>query len=137
MSEEAGQPADRLRVHPEQRFLADQRKIDLNEATAELRAEGRPGSRGHHQKTLYRHGDATIALFLFEQGGRLAEHKTAGTVSIHALDGRLRVNAGGEAHTLTAGQLVVLAPGVKHDLTAEEPTRMLLTVHLEGAAGGR
>ena len=70
-------------------------------------------------------------MFLFEAGGRLAEHTTAGTVSIHALDGRLRVNAGGEAHELTAGQLVVLAPGVAHDLTAVEPTRMLLTVHLE------
>jgi quercetin dioxygenase-like cupin family protein len=122
---------DRLRVHPDERFAAAQRKIDLAAATAELAAEGRPGSKGHHQKTLYRHGQATIALFAFEAGGRMDEHVTAGTVSIHALDGRLRVNAGGEAHVLTAGQLVVLAPGVKHDLTAEEPTRMLLTVHLE------
>jgi quercetin dioxygenase-like cupin family protein len=133
MSDEATAFPDRLRPHPEERFSAGQRKIDLGAATAELAAEHRPGNRGHHQKTLYRHGRATIALFVFEAGGRLDEHTTAGTVSIHALDGRLRVNAGGEAHVLTAGQLVVLAPGVKHDLTAEEPTRMLLTVHLEPA----
>ena len=135
MSEDGGQTPDRLRTHPEQRFLAGDRKVDLNQATAELRAEGRPGGGGHHQKTLYKHGGATIALFLFEAGGRLAEHRTAGTVTIHALDGRLRVAAGGEAHELTAGQLAVLAPGVPHDVTAVEPSRMLLTVHLERPGG--
>jgi quercetin dioxygenase-like cupin family protein len=130
MTEETNPPSDRLREHPKDRFSAPQRKIDLAQATAELRAELRPGSRGHHQKTLYKHGNATIALFLFDAGGSLAQHKTAGTVTIHALDGRLRVTADGEAHELTAGQLVVLAPGVPHDLQAVEPTRMLLTVQL-------
>ena len=131
MNDESGPTPDRLRTHPEQRFLAGHRKIDLNEATAGLRAEGRPGGGGHRQTTLYKHGGATIALFLFDAGGRMAEHRTNGTVTIHALDGRLRVAAGGEAHELTAGQLVALAPGVPHDVTAVEPSRMLLTVHLE------
>ena len=124
---------DRLRTHPEQRFLAGHRKIDLNEATAGLRAEGRPGGGGHRQTTLYKHGGATVALFLFDAGGAMAEHRTNGTVTIHALDGRLRVAAGGQTHELTAGQLVALAPGVPHDVTAAEASRMLLTVHLEPA----
>ena len=130
MTEETTPPTDRLRVHPKDRFSAPQHKIDLTQATAELRAELRPGSRGHHQRTLYKHGNATIALFLFDAGGSLAQHKTAGTVSIHALDGRLRITADGQSHQLTAGQLVVFAPNVPHDVVAEEPSRMLLTVHL-------
>jgi quercetin dioxygenase-like cupin family protein len=132
MSEESGS-SDRLRTHPQERFLAGHRKIDLNDATAELRAEGRPAAGGHRQKTLYKHGGATIALFYFDTGGRLAEHKTAGTVTIHALDGHIRVNAAGETHELTAGQLAVFAPGTPHDVTAVVPSRMLLTVHLERA----
>ncbi len=130
MSEDASQTPDRLREHPTQRFRAEQRKIDLNIATDALRAEGRAGSRGQRQTTLYKDGDVTIALFLFDSGGGLAQHRAAGTVSIHALDGRLRITAGGEGHELAAGQLVVLAPGVPHDVTADEPSRMLLTVHL-------
>src|SRR5688500_4345013 len=98
MSEGSEQTHDRLRTHPGERFLADHRKVDLDQATAELRAEGRPSGGGHRQKTLYKHGGATIALFLFETGGRLAEHRTAGTVTIHALDGRLQVAAGGQTH---------------------------------------
>jgi quercetin dioxygenase-like cupin family protein len=134
MSDESGPTTpDRLRTHPGQRFLAGHRKIDLEQATAGLRAEGRVGGGGHRQTTLYKHGGATVALFLFDAGGRLAEHHTAGTVTIHALDGRLRVAAGGETHELTAGQLVALAPGVPHDVAAAEPSRMLLTVHLEPA----
>jgi quercetin dioxygenase-like cupin family protein len=134
MSEDASssQTPDRMRQHPEERFRGEHRKIDLNVATDALRAEARSGSGGgQRQTTLYKDGDVTIALFLFEPGGGLAQHKAAGTVSIHALDGRLRVTAGDETYQLTAGQLVVLAPDVPHDVTAgQEPTRMLLTVHL-------
>jgi quercetin dioxygenase-like cupin family protein len=131
MSEQGGQTPERLRTHPQERFLAEHRKVDLNEATAELRAESRTAPGGHRQKTLYKHGGATIALFLFESGGRLAEHRTAGTVTIHALDGHLRIVAGGETHDLTAGQISVFAPGTPHDVTAVVASRMLLTVHLE------
>jgi quercetin dioxygenase-like cupin family protein len=128
--------SDRLRTHPEERFAAPQHLIDLDRATAELRAEGGPGGRAagqrHRQKTLYRHGQATVALFLFDKGAQLAAHKAAGTVVIQVLDGQLQVDAeGGERHQLTPGQLLVLAPSVVHDVSAEEPSRMLLTVHLE------
>src|SRR6476660_7019727 len=108
MSTESG--SDRLRTHPQERFSPSHQKIDLNQATAELRGESRPSPGGHRQKTLYKHGGATIALFHFDAGGRMADHRTAGTVSIHALEGRLQIKTSEETHDLTAGQIVVLAP---------------------------
>lgn len=145
MSDASGSPTpDRMRQHPAQRFRGSQRMIDLNAASEALRAEARAGSGGgQRQTTLYKDGDITIALFLFEPGGGLAQHKAAGTVSIHALDGHLRVTAGtagtagaAEVYELTAGQLVLLAPGVPHDVaaTGDQSSRMLLTVHLVAAA---
>ena len=47
------------------------------------------------------------------------------------LEGRLKMSAEGQSHDMTAGQILVLAPGVEHDVFAEEPTRMLLTVCLD------
>lgn len=138
MNEASGPTGDRLRSHPEERFSAGQRKIDLEQATAELQAEDRASGHGHRQKTLYKHGGATIALFSFEADSRLSEHRTRGTVTIHALEGRLRITAGGESYDLTPGQLVVLAPDVPHDVTAVVSSRMLLHVSLEApAVGGR
>jgi quercetin dioxygenase-like cupin family protein len=130
-SQEKQDKGDRLRAHPEERFASPQHFIDLDRATADLRAENRPGGHGHRQKTLYRHGQATVALFLFEQGADMPAHKAAGTVVVQVLDGRLRIEVAGERHQLKPGQLLVLAPGVVHDVLAEEPSRMLLTVHLD------
>lgn len=129
---------DRLREPPVERFAADQHAFDLRDEIEILQAEHAPSSRGHRQKTLYKrppHGP-TIALFRFERGGGLASHKAAGTVTIHVIDGRLRITTRGTSeehaeHTLTADQLVVLAPNVVHGVHALEDSTMLLQVHLE------
>ena len=109
--------------------------IDVDEATAALRAAGPGGTAGRRQKTLLRDGGVTVALFLFDAGAALDAHKAPGAVVIHVLDGRLRVNAGGRAHDLTAGRLLVLAPGAVHDVTADAPSRMLLTIHAAPSRG--
>ena len=121
----------RLRQHPEERFRAAQHEIDLEQAAAELAAEPVAPPHRHRQKTLYRHGSLTLALFLFDEGAGLAEHKADGVVTIQVLQGRLKVSSEGKEHRLSPGQLLVLAPGVRHDVFAEQPTRMLLTVNRE------
>jgi quercetin dioxygenase-like cupin family protein len=131
----AGAPQDRLREHPTARFAPAQHVFDLRAAARELEREI-PASRGRRQKTLYRHGDATIALFTFERGAGLPGHRARGTVAIQALEGRLRIATPDGEHTLAAGSLLVLASGVEHDVLAEEPSIMLLQVHLDEPARG-
>ena len=131
----------RRREHPVDRFAANQHAFDLRAEVQALRAEHAPSSRGHRQKTLYKHAGATIALFLFERGGGLAKHKTGGTVTIHVIDGKMRIGTPGTLpegeHILTAGQLVVLAAGVEHDVHAVEESTMLLQVHLDEPNAGK
>ena len=122
---------DRRRQHPAKRFHPAQHSIDLGEAAAQLLAEAPSGARTQRQKTLYRHGPVTVALFLFERGDHLPQHEAEGVVTVHVLEGRLKMSAEGQSHDLTAGQILVLAPGVRHDIRAEDPTRMLLTVCLD------
>lgn len=132
---------DRLRESPVDRFAADQHTFDLRVEVQALKAEHAPSSRGHRQKTLYKRGGATIALFRFERGGGLAPHKTAGTVTIHVIDGKMRIGTPGGSppgeHVLTSDQMVVLAARVQHDVHALEESTMLLQVHLDEPNSGR
>ena len=131
MSERKDSATDRTRRHPEERFAPDAQAFDLDLTAIELARETTTGHARHRQKTLYRHGGSSLALFLFEAGAELREHRTSGTVFVQVLRGRLSVNAGGRRHELPAGRVLVMAPGVPHDLRAEEATQMLLTVSLQ------
>lgn len=123
---------ERMRQHPEERFHPPQLKIDLGEVASTLLAEPLSETRNHRQETLYRHGRLTVALFLFDRGASMPQHVAEGVVTVQVLQGRLKMTSEGQVHDLAAGSLLVLAPGVQHDVHAIEPTRMLLTVCLEG-----
>jgi quercetin dioxygenase-like cupin family protein len=123
--------SERLRPHPTERFSAPQQLIDLRAAAADLAREAASAPHRHRQKTLIRYGGTTVALFHFAQGATMPEHLARGTVTIHVLEGRMSIRAADQQHTLAAGNLLVLAPNVKHDLNADEESHMLLTVHLE------
>jgi quercetin dioxygenase-like cupin family protein len=124
--------SDRLRQHPDQRFDRARQLIDLRAAAAELAAEAAATPGRHRQKTLSRFGGTTVALFHFTPNSSMPEHVAKGTVTLHVLEGRMSVKTPDGTSDLAAGQILVLAPGVKHDLHAPEESRMLLTVHLEG-----
>ena len=127
----ADSPSQRLRPHPEQRFATSEEQLNLEEVSEYLRKEP-SGRHGHKQMALFKHGPATLALFHFERGAKLDDHTVDGPVIIHVLDGRLRVRCSDSEHDLAAGTLLRLSPGVRHNVRAEEDSRMLLTVCLEG-----
>jgi quercetin dioxygenase-like cupin family protein len=134
MTERSDNPGTPARAHPPERFAAAAQSFDLVAAAAELSRETTPGHGGHRQKMLYRHGGLSLALFVFEAGSTLREHRTSGTVLIQVLQGQLTVGAAGERHNLPAGQVLTLTPGIAHDLRAEQRTHMLLTVSLDPPA---
>ena len=126
----------RLREAPATRFETPQHVFDLEAVAVGLSQEVGTGESGRRQITLYKHGATTIAVFLFGRLTHLSPHRTNGTVVINVLRGRLRVTAEREEHDLGAGQLLVLAAGVEHNVVAVEESVMLLTVHLAGVAAG-
>ncbi len=128
------QTPDRLRPHPAPRFAAPQHAYDLDEVAARLKQELHAGEAGHRQETLYKHGATSVSLFLFGHLTRLASHRAKGVVILQVLKGHLQVTAGGQANDLHAGHLLVLAPGVEHDVVARQESQMLLTVHLDAAS---
>jgi quercetin dioxygenase-like cupin family protein len=121
---------DRLRRPPAERFAGAVHIYSLRDALAKLRAEDHPARDGHRQIALLHRPPVTQVLFSFAAGGHLDQHSARGLVTIHAIEGRLRVAAGGADHELSAGQLIVLDADVPHDVRAVEASAMLLTVHL-------
>jgi len=127
--------AARLRPQPESRFAASQHAFDLNAVALKLKEEFQAGEEGHRQITLYKQDSTTVALFIFGHLTRLPPHRAKGIVTIQVLKGHLQIKAEDQAHTLRAGNLLVLGPGVEHDLVAYEESEMLLTVHLSATRG--
>jgi quercetin dioxygenase-like cupin family protein len=70
----------------------------------------------------------TLIVFDFEAGARLRDHEADAQVTILALTGLLEVSTPSRTLRLPAGSLVVLDPGVRHDVFAPEASEMLLTV---------
>ncbi len=120
-------------VPPRERFAHPALITDLARLAAELRRQ--PGAGGHRQQVIYRHGALTCALFVFEAGGLLADHRAAGTVTIQGLDGELEVVVEGMTHTLRPGVIITFAPGVPHEIRAPRPGAMVLHVGLERPPG--
>jgi quercetin dioxygenase-like cupin family protein len=121
---------DRLRPHPEARFAPPHVTIDLNATVAHLLAEPRTGEAGHRQQTLYKDGGLTVALFVFERFTGLPEHRANGTVNMHVLHGHLKITLEDHVEELGTGQMLILAPGIKHAVAAQQESELLVTVRL-------
>lgn len=127
------QNTTRLRPKPESRFATPQHAFDLNAVVLKLKEESQAGEEGHRQVTLYKQDSTTVALFVFGHLTRLPPHRAKGIVIIQVLKGHLQITAEGQAHSLRTGNLLVLGPGVEHDLVAYEESEVLLTVNLNAA----
>ena len=123
----------RRRVRPSERFEGTQRLIDLDRAFASLPAES-VARQGHIQKTIYRHGATTTAIFQFQAGAGLEEYELEGQAIIQVVSGTLRVCASDRTYEVGPNHVLLLDPGVAQELRAITATRMLLTIVLEQGA---
>ena len=131
--QQEGQQNERLRQPPAERFAGQSHVIDLGATLSELRAEGHSAKNGHRQMTIFHRLPVAKVLFAFEPGGELTNHSAHGLVTIHVLEGRLMVQADGQDHELSVGQVLILNPDVPHDVRAPETSAMLLTITMEDA----
>lgn len=124
----------RLRPHPSDRFAGPEHCLDMRETARALRTEKSPGANGHRQITLLHERPVRLVLIAFDADGRMPEHQAPGWVTIQVMRGALRVQTAEQQHHLREGQMLALAPDVRHDVCASEETDMLLGVYPEPAA---
>ncbi|HSU19720.1 MAG TPA: cupin domain-containing protein [Acidobacteriaceae bacterium] len=102
-------------------------QFDLNSEMNEAESK-KPWQSGHSAKTLYKKHDFRVVLLSMERGAHLKEHHADGTISVHVLKGRIRMNVGGKPHELPANSLFTLAASIRHDVEALEDSAFLLTI---------
>jgi quercetin dioxygenase-like cupin family protein len=125
------------RTPPRERFAGTEHLFDLTSEGDRLRAESQEARDGHRQITLFRGDGVSIVLFDFDAGGFLKDHAADGSVTVHVLSGDIRMTTATEDYPMATGSLLVLKPGVSHDLRAETESRVLLTVRLDPAEDQR
>jgi quercetin dioxygenase-like cupin family protein len=84
--------------------------------------------RGTVSRTLVKLPDFKQVAFAMDAGQELSEHRSPMLVIVEPIDGRLRVVVSGEAHTLVAGDWLLMPPDAPHAVHADKATRFLLTM---------
>jgi quercetin dioxygenase-like cupin family protein len=125
------------RTPPRERFEGNEHLFDLAVESRRLRDEPGGARDGHRQITLFQGGGISIVLFDFEAGGQLKDHAADGYVTVLVVSGEIRMATAEEQHQMSSGSLLVLRPGIRHDVEAETASSVLLTVRLDPSEDDR
>ncbi|HEV3219821.1 MAG TPA: cupin domain-containing protein [Candidatus Acidoferrales bacterium] len=83
---------------------------------------------GRSSKTLVKYPDLRIVLIAMKANTRMHEHVAAGRISVHSLNGHIRLHLPERIVDLPAGSLLALDQSVPHDVEAAEDSAFLLTL---------
>jgi len=83
---------------------------------------------GRSSKTLVKNPDLRIVLIAMKANTRMHEHTAAGRISVHSLNGHIRLHLAEQVVDLPAGRLLALDQCVPHDVEASEDSAFLLTL---------
>ncbi|HUE75734.1 MAG TPA: cupin domain-containing protein [Chloroflexota bacterium] len=117
---------------PPQRVSGPVSAFDLNEEITQLRNEDAWRQGNRNAKTLTKEQNLRVVLTVLRKDEQIKEHQTAGPVAIQAISGQIRLLLPDQTVDLPAGHLLVLGPGVAHDVEAVEDSAFLLTIGWAG-----
>ena len=83
---------------------------------------------GRSSKTLVKYPNLRIVLIAMKANTRTHEHTAAGRISVHTLNGHIRLHLPERVVDLPAGNLLALDQCVSHDVEASEDSAFLLTL---------
>ncbi|HYH11873.1 MAG TPA: cupin domain-containing protein [Thermomicrobiales bacterium] len=102
-------------------------KANLAEVVATIPPDPETEAR-HRAQILIKTDTIRVVVVSMVEGGELQEHTAPGPITIHSIEGTIEVNVEGESHILDAGELISLAPGVRHAVRCAKDGYFLLTI---------
>ena len=102
--------------------------FDLGAIEREMRQEEPYRREGHTARTLVHAPDLRVVLVAIKGGSRIAEHHASKSASVHTISGHVRLHLPDRTVELPAGQMLVLGPGLSHDVEAATDSAFVLTL---------
>lgn len=87
---------------------------------------------GRSSKTLAKYPDFRIVLVRMKANTQMKEHHADARISIQSLEGKIRIHLPDQTVDLSAGELMALDYGIRHDVEALEESAFLITVSWPG-----
>ncbi len=109
--------------------------IHLGDLATQVTAELAQRDIDHTAYTIRNATALHQVLLAFRAGGRMADHQAAGGVAIQVLTGEVAVEVAGAEYVLGPGDLLDLAPRLRHNVQARSASTVLLTIASVGATG--
>ncbi|HMO86592.1 MAG TPA: cupin domain-containing protein [Lacipirellulaceae bacterium] len=81
-------------------------------------------------QTLVKSSSIEVIRLILQAGKKIAEHRAPGDMTLHCLEGRVRLSAVGKFIDMTPGSMVHLLSEHPHAVQAEENSSLLLTIVL-------
>ena len=98
----------------------------------ELRAEEIWDEESRNSRTLFKAQGLRVVLVVLGAGREIRSHKAESPLTLHVIEGQVRLRAGKEELSLGPGAIAQLGAKVPHDLKATKEAAFLLTI-----GGGR
>ena len=77
---------------------------------------------------LLKQETGSVTLFAFDKGQELSEHTAPFDALVFVLEGTAEVTISGGAHTVRAGEMILMPANEPHAVRAVERFKMLLTM---------
>lgn len=103
-------------------------EFDLKRIAEELRELDAYAREGQTARTLTRSADLRTVLVVVAAGKSIPMHDADVSTSVQTLSGHLRLQLPDRTVDLPKGCLLVMAPGLAHDVQAEVDSALLLTL---------
>jgi quercetin dioxygenase-like cupin family protein len=88
-----------------------------------------PNSRARHRANILVKTDTIrVVLVTMLKDGELQEHNAPGPITVQVLKGAIDFSVDDEEHLMQEGDLISLAPGVRHAIRGVEDGAFLLTI---------
>ncbi|MBU1009527.1 MAG: cupin domain-containing protein [Bacteroidetes bacterium] len=85
-------------------------------------------SGGVVSKQVMKNEKGNVSLFAFDKGEGLSEHTAPFDALIQVIEGEAVIIIGGNPHTVTAGESIIMPANIPHGLKATQSFKMILTM---------
>lgn len=102
--------------------------FDIKGMITQLKQEGTWKKEERNAITLVKGPNLRIVLILAHAFSSIPDYQVFNPITVHVIEGRLRIQSHSDSLELSKGQMLTLQPGVRHSIQSVEDTAFLLTL---------